>query len=67
LQTTVSQCKVEELIAFNVAITAPVGTNIAAEMGGKTFAPGTYHATTLSTAAADIVTLNGGPNDVFIL
>jgi hypothetical protein len=63
--STVSQCKVDELIAYNFALSA-MGTTITAEMGGKTFTAGIYDGTTLSTAAGDIVILSGGPTDTFI-
>jgi hypothetical protein len=65
--STVGQCSLDERQAYNAATApAPGSIVITAAMGGKTFSPGTYHAATLSTAAADVVTLNGGPSDIFI-
>jgi hypothetical protein len=39
---------------------------IVAAMGGKTFPPGTMRSGTLSIAANQVVTLNGGADDIFI-
>jgi hypothetical protein len=44
------------------------GTPIAAEIGGKTFTPGTYYSTTITAGVSTIVTLDGRnqPDPVFI-
>jgi cytoskeletal protein CcmA (bactofilin family) len=63
-----ASCKTAKQRAYDYTARTP-GTKpatIAAGMGGVTFDAGVYHATTLSTAAADIITLRGGPSDIFI-
>ena len=63
-----ASCQTAKQRAYDYAARTP-GTQpvtIAAEMGGVTFDAGVHYATTLSTAAADIVTLRGGPSDIFI-
>jgi hypothetical protein len=51
----------EVAMAFN-------GTSIAPEIGGKTFTPGTYYSTDITTAASTTITLDGQnqPNPVFL-
>jgi hypothetical protein len=39
---------------------------INAELGGKTFPPGTYYSASLTVAANTKVYLDGGPNDIFL-
>ena len=53
--------------AWNEAMATRAGArSIAAVLGGKTFTPGTMRSSTFSMAAATTVTLNGGPDDIFL-
>jgi hypothetical protein len=51
--------------AWLEATTRGVATTIPAEMGGQTFTPGIYHATTINIAASTDVTLNGAGDYLF--